>query len=129
MALAGEIYLGQSGNELLLSAYGRELSIKPIEISRSGRTVGGTLKTDIVTVKYQFELAYSAINGDELQDIIDLYDLKEPLTLLSYTSPSTYFLSESGAAPIVRVNPVQRKRLLLLGSGLWSGTSLILDEI
>ena len=129
MAANGEIYLGPAGSEILLSPYGRKLRIIPEEISRSDRTAGGKLVTDIITIKYRFELPYEMIDGDALDTILTLYGLHQSLTLLIYFSPSTYFKGESGSAPIVKMSPIQRERLVMLGNGIWSDTSLTLEEI
>ena len=125
----GEIYLGQSGSEILLTPFGRRLIIRPTEVSRSQRTANGRLVKDVAAVKYQFELPYNAIDGDALEDILDLYDLQEELSLLIYTSESDTFLNFDGETPTVLMSPVERERLLLLGVGIWTGVSLTLDEV
>ena len=126
----GEIYLQQSGHAAtLLSAFGRKLIIKPTEISRVGRTASGRMVKDIIAVKYQFSLPYDAIDGDKLQTILTLYDLKETLTLYIYFSPTTYFLNNNGVAPVVHMSPVERERLIMLGTGIWVGTTVTLDEV
>lgn len=129
MAANGEIYLGPSGSEVLLSPFGRKLRIIPEALGRSDRTAGGKLVTDLIAVKYKFEMPYEMIDGTALTTILTLYDLHESLTLLIYTSPTTYFLSDTGSAPIVKMSTIERERLLLLGDGIWSGVSLTLEEI
>ena len=130
MARPGDIFLGQAGYETLLTPYGRKLLIRQQEIARSGRTAGGRLVTDIVAVKYQFELPYSAIDGDKLREITTQYSLHLPLTIKIYDSNNDLFLSDTGAAPVVKMAPVDRERLLLSGNeGLWLNATLTLDEI
>jgi hypothetical protein len=125
----GDIYLGQAGSEILLTPYGLRMVIKTNEIARSGRTAGGKLVTDVAAIKYQFELPYDAIDGDKLDEIVTLYDLHADLTLKAYLSDSAYFLSETGLAPVVKMSPIDRERLIMLGTGLWTGVSLTLEEV
>jgi len=120
--------MGPSGSERYISPYGRQLIIKPIEIGRSQRTAGGTLKTDIINVKYQFELPYSMIDGTALNELLTLYNLQTALNLRIYTSPSSWFLNYDGNLPTVRVNAISRRRIILLGQGLWGDINIVLDE-
>jgi hypothetical protein len=129
VASKGEIYLGPSGSETLITAFGRRLIIIPEEISRSDRTASGRLVKDIVAVKYRFEMPYSAIDGDNLQDLLDCYDLKSELSLLIYLTDTTTFLNDEGETPVVLMDPLERERLLLLGEGLWTGANLVLSEV
>lgn len=130
MATKGEIYLQQgSGTPVLLSAFGRSLIIKPIEYARTGRTASRMLRKDIIAIKYQFELPYSLIDGTSLAVLIALYDLRDELNLLIYTTNTVTFKNDDGTVPIVLMSPMQRKRLLLLSDGLWEGVSLTLDEV
>lgn len=130
MAKKGEIYLGPAGSEGLLSAFGRSLIITPNEISRSRRMKSGRLVTDYQTTKYQFELPYELIDGNVLDGALALWGLHTTLTLKAYIASDTvYFTGESGAAPLVKLAAIKRRRVLLLGYGLWSDASLVLDEI
>lgn len=130
MANIGDVYIGATGSpEILLSTYGREITIIPQEFGRSGRTFGGVLKTDIVSIKYRFQVPYSLIDGESLEDIIDLYDLHEGLNLKIYDSTSTWFMNDEGTTPIVKINPISRTRFVLSNPVLWQNVDFVLDEI
>jgi hypothetical protein len=128
MAANGDIYIGPTGNEILLSPFGRELNIIPREIKKTGETAGGILKIDIQRVKYRFELPYNLIDGDTLATLLTMQKLHSKLNLKIYYSPTTWFLNDTGAIPVVYMNPISRKRASLLGNGLWENASLILEE-
>lgn len=130
MAVKGDITLVQSGMPAItISPFGRKLIIKPNEISRSGRTASGKLRRQIVAVKYQFELPYSYIDGDNLNTLLSAYDLKCEMSLYIYYSSSSTFLNDNGVVPTVLLSPIQRERLTLLGVGIWVGASLTMDEV
>jgi hypothetical protein len=130
MAVKGDITLVQSGMpSVVLSPFGRKLIIKPTEISRSGRTASGKLRRQIVAVKHTFELPYSYIDGDALNTLLSLYDLKCEMSLYIYYSPTSTFLNDNGAVPTVLLNPIQRERLTMLGVGIWTGSTLTMDEV
>lgn len=129
MAALGDIYIGETGNLVLLSSYGRELKIITEETGRSQRTYDGTLKTDITSIKYRFEIPYQYTNGDVLAQIITLYDLHTGLELKIYDSPTTWFLNDDSSTPIVKINPVSRSRFVLSNPVIWKNVNLVLDEI
>ena len=118
----GDISLGAESSEVLLSPFGRKLSIEEIESSREARTVDGTLKKDIIFVKYQFTLDYEIITGTALAAINTIYsDTAQPLNLII----------DNGGTPdeyTVYMKPVSRKRLILQDDGLWTGVSIELVE-
>lgn len=122
MAL-GDIYLGAVGSEVLLTPFGRTLTIKDNELSREARTANGRLVKDIITVKKQFTLEYSDIDGDKLDDLITISELQDELSLIVY---STETLHDHYT---VLMKPLDRKRLLLLSPGIWSNVSVVLDEV
>lgn len=135
MARAGDIYLGTLGVEQLLSAYGRSFRIADEEISRQGRSASGKLFKERITTKKRFELTYSEIDGDELETILDIYDLNSELSLLVYHTSdgeSTTTTPAPGAnydSYTVLMDPIDRDRVLLTGTGLWSGVTVVLHEV
>lgn len=123
----GEIYLGLSGYENLLSAYDRTFSQKRLEISREERTADGTLVIDYIAVKYIFTLAYETMDNQLLDLFESLYFQRTTLSLIVY-------YSETGSSTYsVRMKPFDQTRLLLSGSetdqAIWSGVTIELEEI
>lgn len=123
MSSKGDIYLGASGDLKLLSPYGRKLTISDTEISRSERAVSGKLRKDIIAVKKRITLDYSFIDGDALETLLDIYDLQSELVLRIYTAESYY------DEYTVLMEPIDRTRVLLMADGLWSGVSVVLEEV
>lgn len=123
MSSKGDIYLGASGDLKLLSPYGRRLTISDTEISRSERAVSGKLRKDIIAVKKRITLDYSFIDGDALETLLDIYDLQSELVLRIYTADSCY------DEYTVLMEPIDRTRVLLMADGLWSGVSVVLEEV
>jgi len=136
MSSKGDIYLGASGDLKLLSPYGRKLTISDTEISRSERAVSGKLRKDIIAVKKRITLDYSFIDGDALETLLDIYDLQSELVLRIYTAD--YETTTTTASPgstiyydeyTVLMEPIDRTRVLLMADGLWSGVSVVLEEV
>ena len=123
MSSKGDIYLGASGDLKLLSPYGRRLTISDTEISRSERAASGKLRKDIIAVKKRITLDYSFIDGDALETLLDIYDLQSELVLRIYTAESYY------DEYTVLMEPIDRTRVLLMADGLWSGVSVVLEEV
>lgn len=119
-----DITLGVSGGAATtLSAFGRKLTESNIEIARQSRTASGRLVKDIVATKKKFTLAYSTITGTALQEILDLYDEESVLELIvndPTLGPGTYD---------VHMQPIDYTRIVLLDDGLWSGVSVVLEEV
>jgi hypothetical protein len=130
MAKDGDIYIGPTGSLILLSTYGRNVTIIPDEIGRSKRTFGGTLKTDITSIKYSFKIPYGLIDGGSLSAMLTLYDLHQGLELKIYDSSTTWFLNDDDSTPVVKMNPISRNRFMSIGSvRYWKKIDLVLDEI
>lgn len=129
MAVNGDIYLGPSGAEILVSPFGRSLRIIPKEFGRADSTLVGAYKKDIVGIKYTFEMPFSLIDGDALTTLLNLYDGEAEYSLLIYLSDSETLLNYAGSTPTVIIEPIQRRRLLLAGSGLWEEVNLTLEEV
>lgn len=103
MAKEGEIYLGIDSDEDLISNYAKEVIRDFEEIGRSERTFGGTLKTDIISMKYTFTIQYDYIDSDALSIIYEKYGLNQGLNLRMYITDSTWFTNFDGNCPIVRI--------------------------
>lgn len=133
MANKGDIYLGTSGSESLMSPYARKLSIEDEQISREGRTYSGRLVRDIITTKKNIKLQYDLIGGNDLATYLSLYNLDSELSL------QIYHTSDEGgttAAPetnydqyTVLIDSISRTRELLASDGLWSGVTINLKEV
>jgi hypothetical protein len=119
----GEIYLGVAGDLTLLSPYGRTLNIVNNEISRQDRTANGALRKDIIAVKKKITLDYSAIDGADLDIFQDLYDLESELILQIAKDTSAY------DQYTVLMSPLDYTRILCQDNGLYSGVTVVLDEV
>jgi len=124
MPSLNDITLGVSGGSATkLTAYGRTFSEGIIEIARQTRTASGRLVKDIIATKKKFTLEYSLITGTSLQEFIDLYDEDSVLEMIvrdPTLGTSTYN---------VQMQPIDYTRVLLLDDGLWSGVSVVLEEV
>jgi hypothetical protein len=130
----GDIYLGVLGGEILLPTGGRVYSIEPEEIGRLDRTASGRLVTDFVAEKKKFLLDHSLMDGDDLADIIALYDLHQELSLLIYHTDQTDLTTTPSEGQYydsytVIMRPISRKRLLIAGVGLWENVPIELWEV
>lgn len=121
---AGDIYLGVSGSEILLSRAGLRLKIVPTEIIVKTRTADGTQVSDLKAKKQHVDIAYDpAITGTNLDSLLALYDLDQELSMI--------IDREDGATDTytVTLNPIERERALVRDIWLWSGVTLSLDEV
>jgi hypothetical protein len=123
MSLKGEIYLGQLGSEILISAIGRKFTVDNVETARSRRAADGTLKKDILYVKKNFNLDYSIITGNDLAVLEGIYSQSRPLSLKVFTTDTLFDIY------VVSMTPSKKTRLILLSDGLWSGVSFKLEEV
>lgn len=121
----GQILLGATGEEIVLSSYGRSLTIKSNEYSRQTRTANCRLVKDIKegSPKKTFTLSYSLIDGDALDHIETIYNLQSELSLIIYTSDFVY------DQYTVLMEPLQKGRFLIAGDGLWSNVKVELNEV
>jgi hypothetical protein len=133
MSQKGDIYLGPAGTETLLSPYGRKLRITPVKLSKSERTASGRLVEDIIVTKHKFIITYEMIDGDKLQELIDLYDAGGEKSLLLYmdntTGTTTPEPGDDCDSYTVLMEPIERERILLLGEGLFGGVVVELNEV
>lgn len=127
MPIEWDVYLGANDSSGKLSAFGRKVTIREKETVREQRAADGTLKRDILYVKYEFEISYSNTTESNL-DIIDAWyytyqNTKTPLSLYMYTSPTGYLTYT------VVPKPVDRTRVVKGADNLFSGVKLVLIEV
>ena len=135
MANAGDIYLGLAGSEMLITPIGRTFKVDAIELARKERTASGKLVKDIIALKRQITLDYSYIDGDNLEIFLDMYDLESELSLIVYDSDydagggTTTVSDDTVQSYTVLMQPINYQRVLVTGNGLWSGVSIVLEEV
>ena len=133
MSQKGDIYLGPSGTETLLSPFGRKLKIADIALSREEQTASGRRVRDIIATKKKFTLTYEMIDGDELETLIDLYEANDEMSLLLYndtmTGGTTSEPGDSCDTYTVLMQPIERERVILMENGLWQGVQVELNEV
>jgi len=124
MPRRGEIYLGTYGSELLITAFGRKLSITPEQIVREGRTASGKLVRDIVATKQKILLRYDLIDGKDLTVFQNIYDLGGTKSIKIYTTETVndqYY---------VLMDPIEHTREIISRNDiLWSGVQIVLKEV
>jgi hypothetical protein len=120
------IYLGRLREEQLLPAFGRTLTIADTELSKQERTASSRLTKEIIAEKMKFTLAYSLIDGEELEKILTAYEVQE-----SVTRELSLLIREGGSEELhaVYMEPIDRTRVLFQENGLWSGINIVLNEI
>lgn len=119
----GSIYLGPLGSEIFLTPYGRTFTEKNLEISREERAADGTLRRDIIATKKEFTLEYSYMDGDWVEIVEGIYNLKAVLSL------KLYYVDNVFSRYDVLMDPITKRRELLLGDGLWSGITILLKQV
>lgn len=123
---SGDIYLGASGSQVLLSAFGRKYTERITEFARTERTANGRLTKDIYADKREFTLDYELIDGDDLDALKTIYDLNTELLLTIHEDDSTT------TDYIVLMDPIDYRRDQIKTttySGLWSSVTVILREV
>jgi hypothetical protein len=130
MSKPGDIYLGESGSEILLSPFGRSFSRGIIELNRETRTASGRLVRDVITTKNKFTISYSLIGGLDLQNIRELYEIQDELSLIIYNSAGMGTTTTPVPdAYTVLLGPFDQERVILLSDGLWGNVQLSLEEV
>jgi hypothetical protein len=120
---AGDIKLGEKDLETLLTHYGRTYNEGTIEIIRERRTVSGTLVSDLIAKKKKFTITYSEIKGQDLEDILDLYNMDKELSLIVTDRQGTDHQYD------VKLAPLNMKRVSILDDWFWANVTLDLEEI
>lgn len=127
MAIEWDIYLGTTGSTGKLSAFGRKVTISRKETAREQRAADGTLKSDILYTKREFDISYSNITEEALATLDYWYDYyranKVPLPLYMYTSDITY--DQYSVIP----RPVDRTRVVKSADNLYSGVKFKLVQV
>lgn len=133
MAKNGDIYLGEFGSEVLLSAFGRKLTISDEQLNRESRTANGTLVIDVIATKKTITLDHTLLGGTDLATFLSLYNLNTTLSLQIYHTDDE---GTTTAGPEVNydqyyvlMKPITRTRELLASDGLWADVKIQLDEI
>jgi len=130
MASEGQIYLGPTGDEELISNYAKEVERTFEEFGRSDRTFGGTLKTDITSRKYTFRIPFDIIDTSTLAIVYEKYELDTPLNLRMYLSASTYFTNFDGNCPVVLMSPFSSTDFIIgRTTKIYKNTSLEFIEV
>jgi hypothetical protein len=133
MSQKGDIYLGASGAETLLSPFGRKLKISDVILGREEQTASGRRVRDIIATKKKITLTYEMIDGDELDMLIGLYEDYDELSLLLYNDTiagtTTPEAGDDCDSYTVLMQPIERERVLLLGNGLYGNVVIELNEV
>ena len=119
------IWLGLPGNEQLLPAMGRKLSVEDFEITNENRTASGKLVRDVTAVKKRFKIDYSFVTNDILTQLRQLYELgiNNNLNLKIEQEDSSIDEYE------VVFRPFSRSRYLIGNKWFWEGISIELEEV
>lgn len=119
------IWLGPPGNEQLLPAMGRKLSVEDFEITNENRTASGKLVRDVKAVKKRFKIDYSFVTNDILTQLRQLYELgiNNNLNLKIEQEDSSIDEYE------VVFRPFSRSRYLIGNKWFWEGISIELEEV
>lgn len=136
MAKAGDIYLGLSGLQNLITPIGRTLTVSNTELARQERTASGKLVKDIIAVKKKITLDYELISSENLSFFLDLYDLNDELVITLYdaiydgeTGTTTTISPDTVMTLTVLMSPIDYTRVLVTNGGLWSGVKIVLEEV
>lgn len=119
------IWLGLPGNEQLLPAMGRKLSVEDFEITNENRTASGKLVRDVTAVKKRFKIDYNFVTNDILTQLRQLYELgiNNNLNLKIEQEDSSIDEYE------VVFRPFSRSRYLIGNKWFWEGISVELEEV
>lgn len=130
MATEGEIYLGVTGDEDLISNYAKEVERSFEEIGRSGRTLGGVYKSDIRSRKYTFKIRFDYIDQTALNLIYTKYSSDAEMNLRMYITDTTYFTNFSSVVPVVRMVPFSSTDFMKnLSSKIYKNSHLTFLEV
>lgn len=130
MASEGEIYLGPTGDEELISSFAREVKRVPREIGRVDETADGSLQSDIINKKYTFTIPYEYIDQTALNLLYDRYDLNVAMNLRIYITDVAWFTNFEGNVPSVKMEPFASTDFIVgKTTKLYKGSDLILREV
>lgn len=123
MARPGDIYIGISGSEVLVSPGGRKFTRRIVEGAREERSVNGRRVKDILWRKWEFALEYTIIDGTSLREFDMLWNMQSDLSFIWYDADNVE------NSHTVQMDPYDSTRLVLLGDGLWSGVNFLFHEV
>jgi len=106
-----------------LTPLSRTYSKKYIEENVSQRSSNGGLKQRRRWYKKEFSINYGFIDGDNLAVIESIYALDKTLSLI------TNYYEKAFQQYFVKMSPIDKKRVVDLGTGLWSGVKIRLEEV
>lgn len=119
------IWLGLPGNEQLLPAMGRKLSVEDFEITNENRTASGRLRREIIAVKKIFKLSYGFVTNAVLTQLRQLYQLGLSNNLSLKIEQEDSSIDEYE----VVFRPFSRSRYLIGNKWFWEGISIELEEV
>ena len=120
-----KIWLGLPGNEQLLPAMGRKLSVEDFEITNENRTASGKLVRDVIAVKKRFKIDYSFVTNNILTQLRQLYELGIDNNLNLKIEQEDSSIDEYE----VVFRPFSRSRYLIGNKWFWEGISIELEEV
>lgn len=120
-----EITLKIKGSEdepVVITGFGRKLTIGDIEISRSDRTASARKVKDVIATKKKINLSFDLIDTGNLNMLKAYYysQVELEITLDHTGSNSTY---------TVLMAPFDWSRVLSTGGGYWSGVNIEFEEV
>lgn len=118
----GDVKLGLLGQETALPAYGRQLSINVIELSKTGVTASGLDVEDIIGYKREFSISYEVLIGADCEKIVNLYELHQDLNLMITNRNGT--VSQS----LVKLEPIPLLRESVQDVWYWANPVLKMRE-
>ena len=124
MSEIGELQLGELGSEITLPHAGRQFSETDLPITREARTSAGNLVEDVIAYKKLFAIDYEILVNEDLENIVDLYDLHEHLNFIIKDR------DENTRNYTVKFRPFSRRRWTVEGNNWWwQDATLQLEEI
>jgi len=120
------VLFGLLGEEIELPEIGRETSIGVKEISKSWRSLYGTLRSDVILTKKQFTYSYNLCDIELFEALEEIYAIGGELSLYHYISSYEF------ETYTVVMEPIQyTKEVLQTNSGSWliKSLSVKLEEV
>lgn len=117
------LWLGNSGEEILLPRYNLRFQESDSEITREGRTASGRLVIDVAARKKTFTLSYGTLDNESYETLKAIYSINNIMSFKVERSNEIIEIYE------VRMKPFSRQRLLLATRWYWDGITIVLEEI
>lgn len=125
MSVPGDIFIGVTGLMVKVPAYGRTYAVSTEELSRQERMASGKLCREVIAVKKKFTFSWSLIDSGDLTILRTYYDT-------AITLPSLILQTYQTAIPEVYnviLLPIDYARVTLAHDGLWTGVTMVLNEV